>query len=64
MSKFIAVHENGKERLVNTHWVEDIWEHDGRAMIYLAFQNKETTEQDHIWTDEKYEDVKGMVMGD
>lgn len=61
MAEFIIVHENGKERMVNLAWVEEIRPDGGQAFIYYAFQNGGCIEQDYVKTDEPYEVVKKMI---
>lgn len=59
MAKFVVVHENSEERMINLDWVEEIrQDEDNKADIYFAFQVAGCIEQDYIITDESYDEVK------
>lgn len=57
MNRFIEVHRNGKPYLINTRWIEGITDNT----IYLAFTAPQDTVQDHIKTDETYEQLKELI---
>ena len=59
MNRFIEVHRNGKPCLINTRWIEEITD----STIYLAFTVPYAIEQDHIKTDETYEQLKELIWG-
>lgn len=59
MNRFIEVHRNGKPCLINTRWIEEIV----GSTIYLAFTVPLAVEQDHIKTDETYEQLKELIWG-
>ena len=62
MADFITVFEDRQERMINLDWVEEIRPgDDGRAVIYFAFQNYDSIEQDCIITDESYGEVKRKI---
>lgn len=63
MSKFIEVHENGDEMMINLDWVEEIRKSDwGKADIYYSFQLNGCLGQDSVITDETYDEVKQKIM--
>ena len=63
MAKFIEVTDiDGRKRLINTAWIEEIWEGDN-ATIYFAFQAENMVDQDSMVVKESYADIKRLVMG-
>lgn len=61
MNKFILVHENGKPRLINLAWVEEIRSIDYGCTIYFAFTAPGAFEQDYMYVDETFETVVEKV---
>ncbi len=61
MADFIEVHQQGKPRLVNLDWVEDIWPTGTGTQIYFAFTGPDNTSQDFITTDESYDNIKRII---
>lgn len=61
MAEYIEVHQEGKPRLVNLDWVEDIWPTENGTQIYFAFTSPDTTSQDFITTDESYDKIKRII---
>ena len=61
MADFIEVHQQGKPRLVNLDWVEDIWPTEHGAQIYFAFTRPDATLQDFTTTDESYDKIKHII---
>lgn len=61
MADFIEVHLQGKPRLVNLDWVEDIWPTENGTQIYFAFTSPDDTSQDFITIDESYDKIKSIV---
>lgn len=57
MNRFIEVHKNGKPCLINTRWIEEI---TGNT-IYFAFSVPHAIKQDHIRTDETYDQLKELI---
>lgn len=55
MADFIEVHQQGKPRLVNLDWVEDIWPTENGTQIYFAFA------QDFSTVDESYDKIKRII---
>lgn len=63
MAKFIEVTAlDGTKRLINTAWIEEIWEGDP-AVIYFAFQAENMVDQDSLAVMESYEEIKMKVWG-
>ena len=63
MAKFIEVTtQDGAKRLINTAWIEEIWEGDN-ATIYFAFQAENMVDQDYMVVMESYEEIKMKVWG-
>jgi uncharacterized protein YlzI (FlbEa/FlbD family) len=63
MAKFIEVTDlDGRKRLINTAWIEEIWEGDN-ATIYFAFQAENMVDQDSVIVRESYEEIKMKVWG-
>ena len=63
MAKFIEVTTlDGTKRLINTAWIEEIWEGDN-ATIYFAFQADNMVDQDSLVVMESYEEIKMKVWG-
>ena len=63
MAKFIEVTTlDGAKRLINTAWIEEIWEGDN-ATIYFAFQADNMVDQDSVKVMESYEEIKMKVWG-
>lgn len=63
MAKFIEVTAfDGTKRLINTAWIEEIWEGD-RTVIYFAFQAENMVDQDSLAVMESYEEIKMKVWG-
>ena len=62
MNDFIEVHVHGERRLVNLRSVEDIWDmgKDGTA-IYFTFSAPNAVDQDCIFADEAYDEVRRMI---
>ena len=64
MAKFIEVTDlDGRKRLINTAWIEEIWEGEN-ATIYFAFQADNMVDQDSLVVKESYEEIKRLVMAD
>lgn len=62
MDKFIEVHQNGEKRLINLRWVEEIREDkDYCVTIYFAFANPNSVNQDYLYVDESYDEVKQLI---
>ena len=61
MAKFIEVHQQGKLRLINLAWVEDIWPAEDGTQIFHAFTNPCATSQDCTVADESYEEIRELV---
>lgn len=61
MADFIEVHQQGKTRLVNLDWVEEIWPTENGTQIYFAFTCPDATSQDFITTDESYDKIKRII---
>ena len=61
MADFIEVHQQGKPRLVNLDWVEDIWPTENGTKIYFAFIRPDATSQDFTKTDESYDKIKRII---
>lgn len=69
MSKFIEVHVNGKRRLINKDWIEEIIEEPAfcktmcaGATIYFAFCCPNSTDQDYIKPDESYIELQSLIQ--
>jgi uncharacterized protein YlzI (FlbEa/FlbD family) len=63
MAKLIEVTDlDGRKRLVNTAWIEEIWEGDN-ATIYFAFNCPNGVDQDSLVVQESYEEIKMKVWG-
>lgn len=62
MNNFIVVHENGKERIINLAWVEQVWFNDGNTFIHFAFQGQDYCEPDYIIADESFDEIKKLIM--
>ena len=62
MADFIEVHQQGKPRLVNLDWVEEIYPSQYGAQIYYAFSVPDETEQDFFKADETYEEIKRLIL--
>ena len=61
MNNFIEVTDlDGRKRLINTDWIEEIWDGDN-ATIYFAFQEKSAVEQDSLVVKESYAEIKRMI---
>ena len=64
MAKIIEVTTlDCKKVMVNTRWIELIEEKDSGTAVYLAFNMPNAYEQDYIYTQESYEEVKMKVCG-
>ena len=61
MAKFIEVHQQGKLRLINLAWVEDIWPAEDGTQIYHAFAGPYAASQDCTVVDESYEEIRELV---
>lgn len=61
MADFIEVHQQGKPRLVNLAWVEDVLPTENGTQIYFAFNSPDATSQDFITTDESYDEIKRII---
>lgn len=62
MADFIEVHQQGKPRLVNLDWVEDILPTENGTQIYFAFTSHDGANQDFFTADETYEEVKRLIF--
>ena len=63
MRNFIEVTDlSGSKRLINTDWIEEIWEGDN-ATIYFAFQGENMVDQDSMVVKESYAEIKRMIWG-
>ncbi len=61
MAKFIEVTDlDGRKRLINTEWIEEIWEGDN-ATIYFAFQAENMVDQDSVVVKESYDEIKRAI---
>ena len=61
MAKFIEVTDlDGRKRLINTAWIEEIWEGDN-ATIYFAFNCPNGGDQDSLVVQESYKEIKMKV---
>lgn len=60
MADFVEVHQQGKPRLVNLDWVEDIWPTENGTQIYFAFTRPDAS-QDFTTTDESYDKIKRII---
>ena len=64
MAKFIEVTDvAGTKRLINTRWVQEIWDAEQGTDIYFAFTPPSSFDQDYMRTKENYEEVKMKVWG-
>lgn len=64
MAKFIEVTYGGQKLMINAETVEEVGkDYKGRAVIYLAFNEKGETEHDSLTVQERYEQVRQMLMG-
>lgn len=64
MTKFIEVHLNGVNYLINLAHVEEIeCDTDGGCTIYFAFSVPNAIEQDYIIPDETYDQIKSKILG-
>lgn len=61
MAKFIEVHQQGKPKLINLAWVEDIWPAENGTQIYYAFSEPIAEAQDWFLADESYEEIRELV---
>ena len=61
MADFIEVHQQGKPRLVNLDWVEEIRPTENGAQIYFAVTSPDDVSQDFITTDESYDKIKRII---
>lgn len=63
MPKFIEVTgRDGVKRLINVNMIEEVQaDEEGGATIYLAFNCPNAYDQDHIQTQEGYEEIKRKV---
>ena len=58
---FIEVTDlDGRKRLVNTDWIEEIWEGDN-ASIYFAYNCPSGVDQDSLVVKESYSEIKRMI---
>ena len=63
MAKFIEVTDlDGRKRLINTAWIEEIWECDN-ATIYFACQAENMVAQDSLVVQESYAGIKSKIEG-
>lgn len=63
MPKFLPVHHEGTEVLINLAWIEEVLPTKvGGACIYMAFQTEGRIEQDFITTNEPYNLVRQMIF--
>lgn len=62
MAKFIEVTDlGGTKHLINTHWIEEIWDSEEGAWIFLGFSVPHAEEQDYVRTKESYGEVCEML---
>ena len=59
MNGFIEVHVDGQPSLINTRWIESIYEHT--ILIALYRRSGSTAEKDCIYVDETYEQLKELI---
>lgn len=60
--KFIVVHFQGSEIMLNIDWIEMITESDdGSCTIYFSITLPNADEQDFLKPEESYQDVKRMI---
>lgn len=63
MTKFIEVHLNGVNYLINLAHVEEILcDTDGKCTIYFAFSVPDAIEQDYMIPDETYDQIKRKIF--
>lgn len=63
MPKFLPVHHDGDEVLINLAWIEEVRPAEvGGAYIHMAFQADGGIEPDFITTDEPYNLVRQMIF--
>lgn len=59
MARFIEVTDcDGKKRIINLAWVEEVWEEENGVCIYFAFSAPHAGEQDYLYVRESYEEIK------
>lgn len=64
MAKFIEVTDiAGTKRLINTAWVEEIWDAEGGTYIYFAYHCPNAVEQDYLRVQESYAGIKSKIEG-
>ena len=63
MTKFIEVHLNRVNYLINLAHVEEVkCDTDGSCTIYFAFSVPKAIEQDYIIPDETYDQIKSKIF--
>ena len=63
MTKFIEVHLNGVNYLINLAHVEEVkYDTDGNCTIYFAFSVPNAIEQDYMMPDETYDQIKRKIF--
>lgn len=63
MAKFIEVTaDDGGKRLINTAWIEEIFDSDGQAIIFYAVTPPLMEEQDWVKVKESYAEIKDMIF--
>ena len=61
--KFIEVTDiDGRKRLINTDWIEEIWDNGDYSTIYFAFNCPNGVDQDSLVVNESYEEIKRAVV--
>lgn len=64
MSNFIQVTDlAGTKRLINTAWIEEVWDTDDGATIYFAFNCPNAIDQDSLRVKESYAEIKDRIFG-
>lgn len=62
MARFIEVHDDGKEILINVDHIREVREReDGLCDIYYSGETVGDYDEDYICPDESYERVKYMI---
>lgn len=61
MADFIEVHQQGKPRLVNLDWVQEIYPSQCGAQIFYAFSVPGGANQDFFTADESYDEIKRII---
>ena len=62
MAKFIEVTAlDGTKRLINTAWIEEIWDGEDGADIYFAFSCPNAVDQDYLRVQESYVEIQNAI---